>query len=408
MRILLTSNASYDPPRGGSTRANLAWLRFLAARGHGCAVVAPTAGGTADQTTVVDGITVHGVKDLSFRVAVLGSRIEEFQPDWVLVSSEDVSHVLLREAGTLAPGRIVYLAHTPQFYPFGPESWNKDQAGAEMVRKAVSVVAIGHHMAGYIQQHLGREAAVIHPPIYGQPPYRQFGRFGSGFVLMINPCAVKGLSLFLALAERFPEIEFAALNGWGTTAADRAALERVPNTRLLKNVPGIEEVLEQARLLLMPSVWYEGFGLIAMEAMLRGLPVIASNSGGLMEAKTGTGYVVPVRPVERYERVFDDTLMPKAVVPPQELEPWAAALHTLLTNEAAYWREARQSRDAGLRFVEKLDAADFEKHLAGLPAATEPIGAHRKVMTAEEKLKALDPAKRALLLARLKQKKEQS
>ena len=37
----------------------------------------------------------------------------------------------------------------------------------------------------------------------------------------------------------------------------------------------------------MPSLWFEGFGLIAMEAMLRGLPVIASDSGGLEEAKAG-------------------------------------------------------------------------------------------------------------------------
>ena len=45
----------------------------------------------------------------------------------------------------------------------------------------------------------------------------------------------------------------------------------------------------------MPSIWYEGFGLIAMEAMLRGVPVISSDSGGLKEAKHGTGFVVPVQ-----------------------------------------------------------------------------------------------------------------
>ena len=45
----------------------------------------------------------------------------------------------------------------------------------------------------------------------------------------------------------------------------------------------------------MPSLWYEGFGLIAMEAMLRGIPVISSDSGGLVEARQGTGFVIPVR-----------------------------------------------------------------------------------------------------------------
>ena len=31
MRILLTSSASHVPPRGGSTRSNLAWIEALAA-----------------------------------------------------------------------------------------------------------------------------------------------------------------------------------------------------------------------------------------------------------------------------------------------------------------------------------------------------------------------------------------
>ena len=399
MRILLTSNASYDPPRGGSTRSNLKWLAHLTSQGHACLVVAPTADGAEDHQSAMDGITIRGVKNLSFRTEILGGNIRDWKPDWVLVSSEDVGHVLLREAAAVAPGRIVYLAHTPQFFPFGPESWHPDERGAAAVRDAAAVVVIGTHMAGYVRAHLGCGVRVIHPPMYGQPPYPRFGRFGSGCVLMVNPCAVKGLEIFLALADKFPEIEFAALNGWGTTAADRAALAWRPNAKLLNNVSNIDEVLRETRLLLMPSVWYEGFGLITMEAMLRGLPVIASDSGGLAEAKAGTGYVVPVRPVERYEREFDDTLMPRAVVPVQDLEPWAAALRELLTGETAYWAEAERSRTAALRFVGGLDVADFEKMLLGLEPARQPVRAEAR---------NLDAAKRALLLARLRQKRELS
>ena len=39
MRILLTANASYVPPRGGATRSNLIWLDQMARAGHLCRIV---------------------------------------------------------------------------------------------------------------------------------------------------------------------------------------------------------------------------------------------------------------------------------------------------------------------------------------------------------------------------------
>ena len=104
MRILLASNASYDPPRGGSTRSNLAWLRRLAAAGHACAVAASSVDGQR-RSTLVDGISIHSIPSLSLHAAELGALIRETLPDWVLVSSEDLSHTLLREAARTAPGR---------------------------------------------------------------------------------------------------------------------------------------------------------------------------------------------------------------------------------------------------------------------------------------------------------------
>jgi glycosyltransferase involved in cell wall biosynthesis len=193
-------------------------------------------------------------------------------------------------------------------------------------------------------------------------------------------------------------MRFAALNGWGTTAADRRAIEAEPNVELLANVPDIEEVLAKTRILVMPSLWYEGFGLITMEAMLRGIPVIASDSGGLAEAKRGTGYVIPVKPVDRYEPVFDDTGMPRAVAPDQEIEPWVAALETLTRDEAAWREEAARSRTAAVKFVSRLDAADFERWLASLQPVQPSLG---------DQIKALDAVQRARLAALLKSRKRQ-
>lgn len=396
MRILLTANASYVPPRGGATRSNLIWMDHLAGAGHACRIVCGAAGEGAE-LRFHESIAVFAVEDPARRIHVLRQQIAEFRPDWVLVSSEDLGHGLLREAQHAAAGRVVYLAHTPQFFPFGKAAWNPDEASAQIVAQAAGVVAIGHHMARYIEAALGRKAEVIHPPIYGAGPFANYAQFDTGLITMINPCAVKGVSIFLEIAARLPEWRFGVVPGWGTTSDDRRAIARLSNVRVLPNARNIDDVLAQTRLLLMPSLWYEGFGLIVMESMLRGIPVVSSDSGGLVEAKHGTGYVIPVKTIAHYEAVFDEHAMPKPVVESNDAAPWVDALTRLLGDASEYERESRASRAAAERFVAGLDAADMEKFLLGLergrgnggPAAT---------------IESLSPEKRALLLERLRKR----
>jgi glycosyltransferase involved in cell wall biosynthesis len=400
VRVLLTATASYVPPRGGATRSNLIWLDQLASAGHECRIVCGPSGEGASLPHHRS-IQVLAIDDPARRIQTLRAQIREFQPDWVLVSSEDLGHGLLREAHHSAPGRVVYLAHTPQFYPFGPASWNPDPHAADLVAHSAGIVAIGKHMAEYIERELARPATVIHPPIYGAGPFPNCANFERGLITMINPCAVKGISIFLEVASRLPSYDFGVVYGWGTTSEDRQSLARFPNVRVLPNAPRIDDILSATRVLLMPSRWYEGFGLIVMEAMLRGIPVVASDSGGLKEAKQGTGYVIPVQPIERYQPVFDEHAMPKPVVAAGDPAPWVRALSELLGNREAYQRESEVSRIAAERFVSRLDAGLFEHFLRGL----EPAAAARPPAPAEPRhIESLSPEKRALLLQRLHQR----
>ena len=185
----------------------------------------------------------------------------------------------------------------------------------------------------------------------------------------------------------------------GEAASRCSDVAAAPNVTVLETVGNIEEALSRSRLLLMPSLWYEGFGLIVMEAMLRGLPVISSDSGGLVEAKQGTGFVVPVRPIEHYESVFDENHMPKPVDVTQDIEPWERALATLTGNPGIYSAEAEASRRAALRFVSALRASQFEEMLRELPPAEAPATAEPRHL-----LESLSPARRALLLQRLRER----
>jgi glycosyltransferase involved in cell wall biosynthesis len=196
-----------------------------------------------------------------------------------------------------------------------------------------------------------------------------------------------------------PECRFAVVPGWGTTAEDRRLLECMPNVSFLPNARDIDDLLAPTRVLLAPSLWYEGFGLIVMEALLRGIPVVASDSGGLCDSKQGTGYVIPVRLIERYQAAYDELAMPRPVVPSNDPSPWVAAIRQLLTGPAAYLAESARSRSAAERFVARLDAGALERYLQRL----HPRGhQHRERASIE----TLSPEKRALLLERLRRRKK--
>jgi len=166
-------------------------------------------------------------------------------------------------------------------------------------------------------------------------------------------------------------------------------------------VADIEDVLRRCSVLLMPSLWYEGFGLIVMEAMLRGIPVISSDSGGLLEAKRGTGYVIPVRPVQGYRMEFDAAHMPRPILPPQDIAPWAQALRRLMEDPDEYRAESSRARAAAVEFVSSIDPDALGRLLESLPV---PAAPPQETAPSAGKT-ALDEARRALLLRELQKRR---
>jgi N-acetyl-alpha-D-glucosaminyl L-malate synthase BshA len=83
----------------------------------------------------------------------------------------------------------------------------------------------------------------------------------------------------------------------GQLAQDLGVMDRVTFTGVLD---GVADLLRAANLLLLPSQT-ESFGLVALEAMASGVPIIASDVGGLPEVvKHGvTGYLAPVGDVDK-------------------------------------------------------------------------------------------------------------
>lgn len=360
MRILLAHNSLYYPSFGGGDKSNRLLMEALAARGHQVCVVSRA---EKESAFLLHGVEVRSQALNSNLRQFFAQTMAEFDPDVILTSTDDPGQLLFDVAVRSQKARVVHLVRATIAVPSGPDSSGPSRSKTETLRAADAIVGVSEYVAEYVREWGGMDA--VHVPISLMEPVRiaKVGGFDNPYVTIVNPCAVKGIDIFLALAERMPHLSFAAVPTWGTNAQDLAALRRRSNVTLLDPVDDIDDVLRETRVVLVPSVWAEARSRIVVEAMLRGVPVIASDAGGIREAKLGVPYLIPVNLIRHYKPALDENLVPVAEAPPQDIEPWQQALRRL-TEDRAHWEEiARQSSEAAARYVDNLSVEPFERLL---------------------------------------------
>ncbi|EFM11867.1 glycosyl transferase group 1 [Paenibacillus curdlanolyticus YK9] len=383
MKFLLVQNTTFVPTLGGANKANRALMEQLAANGHSCMVIAPGVSkvqGIASRERFTEELDARGIQAISSAQAdtffsnqvevhalvsnaffrnVMKEKIQAFQPDLILVSSEDPAQVLLATALELSR-KVIYICHTTLALPFGPDCAYESKAQKELLQKAAAVITVSEYLKDYLSRWGGISSEVISFPVYGNIKGSNVADFDKGYVTMINPSSIKGISIFTSLAERFPMHSFAAVPTWATTAQDLAVLRNVPNVTILEPRDNVSEIFERSKVLLVPSLWGEAFGQVAVEAMLHGIPVLSSDVGGLKEAKLGVSYSIPVVPIKEYTEQFDDRMIPIPVVPEQPLEQWEQSLQELLESRKHYQEVSVQSHAAAKKFVEQIHIGTFE------------------------------------------------
>jgi surfactin synthase thioesterase subunit/glycosyltransferase involved in cell wall biosynthesis len=421
MKVLLAHNSTYFPALGGGDKSNRLLMEALAARGHSVMVVTRVSefsekaheelkqelasrsiAAEEDEESLryrLNGVDVRVLTRRPHLRQFFQACLDAFDPDIIVTSTDDPGQILFDLAVRHPRARVVYLVRATIAVPFGPDSSMVSAAKTESLRQADLIVGVSHYVAGYVREWSGLDA--IHVPISLLEPGTEFpllGRFDNEFVSMVNPCAVKGISIFLELARRMPHLQFAAIPTWGTTPAELEELRSVPNITLLPRVDNIDELLRRTRVMLVPSVWAEARSRIVLEAMSRGVPVVASDVGGLHEAKLGVPYLIRVNPIVRYQPSLDASMVPVAEVPPQDVTPWQRVLERL-TTDRAHWEEiAAASRRAALEYAASLSVEPFEHALLEL------LRKPKKAAAAAAARPALSEEKRKLLALRLKRK----
>jgi glycosyltransferase involved in cell wall biosynthesis len=180
-------------------------------------------------------------------------------------------------------------------------------------------IAITHHVAMRLQ--LPRCWVIYHGVEDSLPAGRSLLSVSTNpvcFAYVGRLVSEKGLTLLVEAARRLKDQGYKFRLKFIGDGPERQRLEELTAAfRLREEVAftgflkteALQKAVEDVQAVVMPSLWEETAGLAAMEQMMRGRLVIASDIGGLGELVEGVGLKFPVGDVERLascmKRVLD-------------------------------------------------------------------------------------------------------
>jgi glycosyltransferase involved in cell wall biosynthesis len=256
--------------------------------------------------------------------------VNEFKPDVAVIGhfAYHLSPSVLRALGTVP--RVAYLLDYKVVCPLGTKllpdlapcrvdsgfvchrngcvsmpHWLRDQPRYALIRAAIDRMTTMLTASATMQAALaaaGIATTLLPQPV--PPPsigYRRHPSSAPRFLYVGRLSREKGVGLLLAAFARVSVIHSDAelhIIGDGPLREElrrSAAAARGIVWHGTQPLERIEAALSQAWALVAPSLWEEPFGLVALEAIVRGVPAVASDAGGFAETITHgrTGLLFP-------------------------------------------------------------------------------------------------------------------
>lgn len=217
------------------------------------------------------------------------------KPD-IIITQLNYSHKVIEIASKLNI-RIILLIHDNHAYNFLPINKGKSIS---------HVIFNSKNTANHFKQYLDCSYSIIYPCIKEQNYLVK--SIDKKYITMINPTENKGGDILFEVIKNMPNEKFLVVMGWKKIDSK---FMKFKNIKIIDRQYDMRKVYSQTKILLVPSQWEEAFARVVPEAMISGIPVIASKVGGLIESVGNAGILI------------DDFVNPKA---------WILEIQKLLNN----------------------------------------------------------------------------
>lgn len=190
-------------------------------------------------------------------------------------------------------------------------------------------------------------------------------RVGPGYVVFVNPSVEKGVYAFARIADelgrRRPDVPLLVVESRGdefSLVSCGLDLRAPGHVFLMSQTADPRDFWRVARVCLLPSLCWENQPLVAVEAMVNGVPVVGSDRGGTPETLGAAGIVLPL----------PDRLTPAARIVPtaEEVAPWVEAVIRLWDDAEFYAEHQRRALAESRRWSPEVLAPQYVRFFEGL------------------------------------------